>query len=294
MDPGIDDALALYVALGSLRVAGLAAVAGNVEQEKTFRNSQILLQAAGRPDIPVWPGSRAPFSRALHTAPHVHGTSGLDGWELPPLERPFGLEDPPWLAWPPLLRAERAPRIIATGPLTNLAKLLWCLPTAQPPLAGITLMGGGLERGNVTPTAEFNFYVDPEAADAVMQAPVPVKMVGLDVTHKARMPWPRVEALVQMGPLGQILYDLLSWYGSHVERHPAGLAVHDAVAVAAHVHPEFFQWERHKLAVLCEGDLRGTVVRMPSSAGRPLVEVATDVDSVKVMDFIWESLSRLQ
>lgn len=295
MDPGIDDALALYVALGALPVSGVAAVAGNVELEKTNENAQLLLQAARRPDIRVSRGSATPLVQRLVTAPHVHGTSGLDGWDKPSLESYAEPQDPSWISWPLLWRGGKEVSVIATGPLTNVAKLLWCLPeeTASH-VTGITIMGGDIHGGNVTPTAEFNFYVDPDAADWVLRGPVPVRLVGLDVTHRARMSWDTVERMAQLGPLGRILQDTLTWYGRHVERNPEGLAVHDAVAVASYARPDLFRFEPYKLQVLTEGDGRGTVVRLPESADRPLVQVATDVDHEALMKWLWESLERLQ
>ncbi len=293
MDPGIDDALALYVALGSLPVSGVAAVAGNVELEKTYENARLLLEAAHRNDITVARGSSRPLVRRLVTAPHVHGTSGLDGWVKPTLQGYSGPTDPPWLSWPLLWRDEVS--LIATGPLTNVAKLLWCLPEDRAGnLKGITVMGGAIHGGNVTPTAEFNFYVDPDAADWVLGGPVPVRLVGLDVTHRARMPWDAVERLGQLGSLGRILQDTLTWYGNHIERNPEGLAVHDAVAVAAYARPDLFRFESQKLQVLTAGDGRGTVVRLPESADRPAVQVAMDVDQEALLEWLWQRLVRLQ
>lgn len=293
MDPGIDDAHALFVALGRLPIRGLAAVAGNVEIEKTFRNTKRLLAALGRADLPVWRGSSAPLKAPFVSAASVHGLSGLDGWTFDESEEPSHT-DVPWHAWPQLFQELNSlVHLIATGPLTNVAKLLWCLPDATACLSGITLMGGAVHSGNVTPSAEFNFYVDPDAADVVMAAPVPVQMIGLDVTHKARMPWEMLPRLLEYGYPGQILHGVLTWYGHHGEKHPEGLAIHDAVAVVAYARPDLFRWEQMKLMVLAEGPWRGTVVRLPDTADRSCVSVAVDVDVNGVLDWLWAALGDL-
>jgi inosine-uridine nucleoside N-ribohydrolase len=295
MDPGIDDALALYAALARLDVRGLATVAGNVDLDRTFENGRQLLQLAGRSDVPVWPGSRAPIFMSLHTAPEIHGPHGMGAREFSEPTAAPALSETPWQAWPALWSREPEPvHLIATGPMTNVAKLLWCLPEGEKHLTGITVMGGAVEGGNVTPTAEFNFYVDPEAADAVLAAPVPVSMVGLDVTWKARMPWSDVERMAHWGAVGQLLADALGWYGRHGEAVCEGLAVHDAVAVTAYAHPEWFTWEPMKLSVRADGRWRGTVVRVPGTASdRRPVRVAVDVETGPVMDWIMESVAHL-
>ena len=295
MDPGIDDALALYAALARLNVRGLSTVAGNVELDRTFENGRQLLQLAGRADVPVWRGSRAPLFFPLHTAPEIHGPHGMGAREFTEPASAPTLTEGPWQAWPDLWSNQSEPvHVIATGPMTNVAKLLWCLPDPDKLLSGITVMGGAIEGGNVTPTAEFNFFVDPEAADAVMAAPVPVSMVGLDVTWKARMPWSDVDKLSQWGPVGRLLADALGWYGRHGEAETAGLAVHDAVAVAAYAHPEWFTWESMTLSVRSDGLWRGTVVRVPHSApNRRPVQAAVDVETGPVLDWIMESIARL-
>ena len=293
MDPGIDDALALYTALGRLPIAGLSAVAGNVEIEKTFVNARQLLRLAGRSDVPVWRGSAAPLHYPLHTAPHVHGASGLDGYQFPaPLDD--APTEPPWAAWARIWQEETTPvHLIATGPLTNIAKLLWCLDDAPSRLTGITVMGGAIHAGNVTPTAEFNFYADPEAADQVMGANVPVTMVGLDVTHKARLPWEDLPRFLDFAEPGRLLYAVLHWYGEHAERHPDGLAIHDAIAVAAYANPELFVWQELPLTVLQDAAWRGTVARLPESARRPRVKAAVDVDVPGVLNWLWGSLQAM-
>lgn len=292
MDPGIDDALALYAALARLPVHGIATVAGNAEGIKTYQNMWHLLRLVSHDHIAVLRGSDEPLHYPLHTAPHVHGASGLNGYTFQeschaPLTTPY-----PWVAWPESWRVETAlVHLIATGPLTNVAKLLWCAgDQAKEMLSGITLMGGAIEKGNVTSTAEFNFYVDPDAADWVMRAPVPVSMIGLDVTWKARMPWGDVDRLRDLGEPGRMLADVLNFYGRSAERHPMGLAIHDAIAVAAYARPDLFSWQDMRLTVLRDGTWRGTVARVPETAPRNPVRVAMDVDVPAVLQWLMESL----
>jgi purine nucleosidase len=186
-DPGVDDALAILLALRSseLKVEALTPVAGNVPLDFTLPNALKLLELAGRTDVPVAAGASTPLVRSLVTAKAVHGNNGLGGVELPaPKIRPVS-ETASELIRRIVRTIPGEISIVAVGPLTNVATALRSDPSLAQMIRSIVVMGGSLSRGNVTPAAEFNFYVDPEAARIVFDAGVPLTMVGLDVTRKA-------------------------------------------------------------------------------------------------------------
>jgi purine nucleosidase len=187
-DPGQDDAVAILLALASpeLEVLGLTAVAGNVPLLLTQRNARQIVELSGR-DTPVYAGCDAPLKRKLVTAEYVHGKTGLNGITLPEPTHP--LQDQHAVDFIiDTLRREPAGTITLCplGPLTNIATAFQRAPDIIPRVAEIVLMGGAyFEVGNVTPAAEFNIYVDPEAAEIVFKSGVPLVVMPLDVTHKA-------------------------------------------------------------------------------------------------------------
>ena len=203
-DPGQDDAVAILLALGSpaeIEVLGIVAVAGNVPLALTQRNARIVCELAGRPDIKVFAGCDRPLVRALVTAEYVHGKTGLDGPQMSdpvmPLQDQHGVD---FII--ETLRSEpaRSVTLCPLGPLTNIATAFQKAPDIVGRVARVVLMGGAyFEGGNVTPTAEFNIYVDPQAADIVFKSGVPLVMMPLDVTHKALATRPRIEAIRALG-----------------------------------------------------------------------------------------------
>src|ERR671937_272810 len=196
-DPGHDDAIALLLALASSEVEllGISTVAGNQTVEKTTANALRILELAGRGEIPVAAGAPRPLVREPFVAAHVHGETGLDGPDLPPPQgRPLDAHAVDFLA-ERILAAPGPPTLVPTGPLTNVALLLARHPDVAARLERIVLMGGAIAEGNVTPAAEFNIWVDPEAAARVFASGLDVTMVGLDVTHKALFGPDRVEQL---------------------------------------------------------------------------------------------------
>lgn len=295
MDPGIDDALALTVAFARLPVAGLMTVAGNVAGEKTFRNAGKLLRVLGRTDVPLLRGSDHPLFYPLHTASSVHGETGLDGFDLRdaiPLLPSSPLPSWIWLARK-IARSFVPVTLIPTGPLTNIARFLLAFPHLISNIGSINFMGGAIRGGNVTSTAEFNFYVDPDAAQVVLDSQVPLRMIGLDVTQKARMPTTDIDRLREYGYPGRMLAGFLTFYSRRLnmlkEVHDS-VAIHDAVAVCAADRPDLFLWESYPLKVVREGSLRGTVVLDPKSADRTPVAVARDIDTQGFLEWFWASM----
>src|SRR3569832_924486 len=187
-DPGQDDAVAILLALGSpaeLEVLGIVAVAGNVGVKQNAHNALQIVELSGKTDVPVYMGCEGPMRRKLVTAEYVHGKTGLDGPTLPAPK--IKLRDQHGVDYIiDTLRREppKTVTISALGPLTNVAMALVKAPDIRDRVQEIVLMGGGLfEGGNITPAAEFNIYVDPEAADVVFHSGIPITQVPLDVTH---------------------------------------------------------------------------------------------------------------
>ncbi len=247
-DPGQDDAVAILLALASpeeIEVLGITAVAGNVPLPLTARNARVVCELAGRRDIPVFAGCERPLGRALVTAEHVHGRTGLDGPVLP--EPTMPLQDAHAVDFiAETLRAE-APGTVTLcplGPLTNIATAFRQAPDIVDRVAGIILMGGAyFEVGNITPAAEFNIYVDPEAADIVFRSGAPLTVMPLDVTHKALVTRPRNEAFRAIGtPVGRAVAEMTDFferfdkekYGSE------GAPLHDPCVTAYLIRPDLF------------------------------------------------------
>ena len=258
-DPGQDDAVAILLALASpeLEVLGITAVAGNVPLALTAKNARIVCELAGRTDVPVFAGCDTPLKRKLVTAEHVHGKTGLDGIALPdptiPLQDAHAVD---FLI--DTLRAQPAGTVTLCplGPLTNIATAL----TRAPDLAGrvqrIVLMGGAyFEVGNVTPAAEFNIYVDPEAAEIVFQSGIELVVLPLDLTHQALATRDRVAALAKAGRVGPAVASWLDFferfdvakYGSQ------GGPLHDPTVIAWLLAPDLFQGRRINVEIETEG-----------------------------------------
>jgi inosine-uridine nucleoside N-ribohydrolase len=235
-DPGHDDAIALLLALASpeVKLLGVTTVAGNQTLDKTTANAIRVLDHIGRTDVPVAAGAARPLVRELRVAANVHGETGLDGPELPPPSRePLDVHAIEWIA--DTLAARTDPvTLVPTGPLTNVALLLARYPEATTMIERIVLMGGAFGEGNVTPAAEFNIWVDPEAAHRVFTSDVPLVMAGLDVTHQALMERVHADRLAQAGAAGTLVADLYSFFSRfhHEEYGWTGSPIHDAVAVA--------------------------------------------------------------
>jgi len=247
-DPGQDDAVAILLALASpdeIEVLGLTAVAGNVPLALTQKNARIVLELAGRPEVPVFAGCDRPLNRALVTAEHVHGKTGLDGPVLP--DPVMALQDRHAVDFIIDTLRARPPGAItlcALGPLSNIATALLRAPDIAPRIRQIVLMGGAyFEVGNITPTAEFNIYVDPEAADIVFKSGIPLVVLPLDVTHKALVTPDRTAAFRALGtPVGTAVAEMTDFFErfdkEKYESH--GAPLHDPCVIAYLLAPDLF------------------------------------------------------
>lgn len=296
MDPGIDDAAALVAAAGRTTIEGVMTVAGNVEADKTLRNAGRLLRVLGLEEVPLVAGAEVPLLHRLVTAPQVHGPSGLDGYAFPRGERRPTAAEPAW-RWlaGALERRARPAAVVATAPLTNLARFLAAFGDAsyRGRVEVLTVMGGSLVGGNVTPTAEFNFYADPVAADLVLGSGWPIRVVGLDVTMVPGIPVGDLDRLAEYGEAGRMLQGLLAVYADNLRAIGEAVDVvylHDVAAVAAAVRPELFTFTPMRLRVVPDGEFRGTLVEEPARSGRAAVEYATGVDADAFRAWFWDSL----
>ncbi|SDX10722.1 nucleoside hydrolase [Litoreibacter albidus] len=247
-DPGQDDAVAMLLAFGSpeeVDVLGVTAVAGNVPLPLTEKNARIVCELAGRTDTKVFAGCDAPMSRKLVTAEHVHGKTGLDGPVMPDPTMP--LQDQHAVDFIiDTLRAEPAGSVTLCplGPLTNIAQAFERAPDVIERVQEIVLMGGAyFEVGNITPAAEFNIYVDPEAAKIVFGSGVPIVVMPLDVTHKALTNRNRVEAFRALGnEAGRMVAEWTDFFERFDKEKygSAGAPLHDPCVIAYLIKPELF------------------------------------------------------
>jgi inosine-uridine nucleoside N-ribohydrolase len=296
-DPGHDDALAMLLALArsEIELLGITTVAGNAELHKTTRNALSVLTLVGRTDVPVAAGASAPLGRPLQTAPHVHGSSGLEGAALPePASAPVAEHAAHFIAR--AVREANGPvTLVPTGPLTNVALLQRHHPADYARLEGIVLMGGSLGEGNVTPFAEFNVWVDPEAAAEVFAGSVPVTMMGLDVTHQALFTLDDTDRLEQLGtPTATAFAGLLRFFARfHLEKYGwEGAPIHDAVAVAHLLGDGLITTQRHSIRVALDDAQRGQTSGVPVAESEPGVDVGMAIDRGRFVEMLIEAVAR--
>ena len=288
-DPGHDDAIAILLALASpeVELRGIVTVAGNQTVDKTTRNALKVLELAGRADIPVVRGADAPLKRTLRTAAHVHGESGLDGPDLPEPSATTSDEDPATWLEPDVV-------LVPTGPLTNVALLL----ERGVEIERMVWMGGAMAEGNITPAAEFNAFVDPEAAAAVFAAGSDLTMIGLDVTHKALFTRAHADRLRGTGKAGRVVAELSDFFQLfHEQRYGMnGSPIHDALAVAHVIDPTLVTTlhtnvEIETASEFCDGR---TVVDRWRSTGKPAnAHVGVDVDAERFLELLIERIGAL-
>ena len=303
-DPGQDDAVAILLALASpdeITVLGITTVAGNVPLALTEKNARIICELAGRPDIAVFAGCDRPLVQPLVTAEHVHGKTGLDGIALPdptmPLQAAHAVDfiiD--------TLRAEPSGSVTLCplGPLTNIATAFTRAPDIMARVKEIVLMGGAyFEVGNITPAAEFNIYVDPEAAEIVFQSGVPLVVLPLDVTHKVLTTRPRIDAIRAIG--SPVAHAVASWtdfferfdmakYGAE------GAPLHDPCVIAYLLAPGLFTGRHINVEIETTSPLtRGmTVADWWGVTKRPKNAMFMgDVDAAGFYDLLTGRLARL-
>ena len=303
-DPGQDDAVAILLALASpeeIEVLGITCVAGNVPLDLTSKNARIVCELAGFPQMPVYAGCDRPLGRDLVTAEHVHGKTGLDGPDLPDPQMP--LADGHAVDFIIDTLRDHAPGTITLcplGPLTNIATALTKAPDIANRIAKIVLMGGGyFEGGNITPAAEFNIYVDPQAADIVFKSGAPIVVMPLDVTHKALVTKPRNDAFRALGtPVGIAVAEMTDFFERFDKEKygSAGAPLHDPCVTAYLINPDLFSGRHINVEIETHSELTmGMTVadwwRVTDRA--PNATFMGDIDADGFFTLLTERLGRL-
>jgi purine nucleosidase len=303
-DPGLDDAVAILLALAAaekLDVDGIVAVAGNLPLAQTERNARRVCELAGRAEIPVYAGCARPMLRPLATVEHIHGETARDRLLLPEptmaLQAQHGVD---FLV--ETLRAAEAGTITvcALGPLTNIAMALIKAPEVAGKIGELVIMGGAcFELGNVTPAAEFNIHVDPHAAAIVLDSGIPITMMPLDVTHQLLTTVPRLAALRALdNRCGRAVAALLASFERR--RRPKfgtrATALHDPSVIAYLLNPALFRGREVNVAVETQSPLTigMTVVDWWGVTGRkPNLRLMKTVDADGFYESLTVGLARL-
>ncbi|KRS14398.1 nucleoside hydrolase [Roseovarius atlanticus] len=303
-DPGQDDAVAILLALASpdeVEVLGITCVAGNVPLDLTTRNARMVCELAGRRDIKVYAGCDRPLDRDLVTAEHVHGKTGLDGPDLP--EPTMPVEDTHAVDFIiETLRQESAGTVtlVPIGPLTNIATAFRKAPDITRNVREIVLMGGAyFEVGNITPAAEFNIHVDPQAAEVVFRSGAPIVVMPLDVTHKALVTRVRNDAFRAIGNrVGVAVAEMTDFFERYDrEKYGSdGAPLHDPCTIAYLIRPELFSGRKINVEIETRSELTmgmtvadwwGVTDRAPNAL------FIGDVDADGFFDLLTERLARL-
>ena len=260
-DPGLDDALALFLALASpeVQLEAITTVSGNVHVDLTTRNALTLLELTGRTGIPVARGCDRPLVRQPVIADYVHGHNGLGGVELPEPQLQPVSQHAVDLIIERVMATPREITLVPVGPLTNIALALRKEPHIAEYVREVVIMGGALRvPGNVTPEAEFNIYADPHAAHMVFHAGWPIRLVTLDVTNKTLLKREQVQALASNGSpvtrlIQQMVDNFLDIFG--LARGITAFQMHDPLCLAAAFQPEMITWEPAYVDVELAGTL---------------------------------------
>jgi pyrimidine-specific ribonucleoside hydrolase len=298
-DPGHDDAIAILMAIAhsdQLNILGITTVGGNQILDKITDNTLKLLSFVNT-DIPVARGASAPLLGKLQTGEIAHGESGMDGPILPPSKFKAIDQGAVEFMLEKIRASEEKVTLVPIGPLTNIALLLTSYPEVTEKIDCISLMGGGIFEGNITATAEFNIYVDPEAANIVFSSGIPIIMSGLDVTTKAEITPDEMAELKQKGKVSYMVGELLDFYNIYSKKMGyEGSALHDPCAIAWLLKPELFQSKSLYVNVETQGVLtRGMTVadNRKKPAFPPNTEVLLDVDREGFIKLIFDSLDYL-
>ena len=308
-DPGHDDAIAILLAAKHLNVLGITTVGGNQTLEKVTANALKVVELGGLTRIPVARGMARPLLRDPRNAGAIHGESGLDGHDFPEPTTPL---DPRRGGRFIIESALTNPGcwLVPLGPLTNIATAIRLEPRLFDVVAGISLMGGSTGPGNASPFAEFNIFVDPEAADIVFRSGIPITMCGLNVTHQAFAEDADVARIRTIGnPVSEAVANLLTFYmGSQGDAFGQRRAyLHDPCAVAALIDPSLFEFAEMHIAVETRGEHtagmtvcdqrfleagpRAAELSRRAHAGEATTRVAVGIDRERFLDLLVETLA---
>ena len=296
-DPGIDDAVALAIALFSneLEVKLITTVAGNVGLDYVTQNALKLLEFFGK-DIPVAKGLDAPLIREMKDASQVHGETGMEGYDFKKPTNQLLLNEHAINAMrETILNSKELITILAIGPLTNIAMLLKMYPETKAQIKEIIFMGGSLTRGNSSVMSEFNIDFDPEAAKIVFDSGVPIVMVGLDIGLKVLIFPEESQKIKAMNKVGEMFYGLFRRYrGGSME---TGLTMYDSTAIAYLLRPDLFEVTKSFLDVELNGkyttgttivDLQGLLNEEPNAT------ICVDIDQDGFKEWFLTSIENCQ
>ncbi|MFC3419614.1 nucleoside hydrolase [Salinicoccus hispanicus] len=284
-DPGHDDAISIIIAasrLSDLEILGITTVGGNVEVEKNTINALKVKDLLGL-DVPVVQGAERPLVKKSEVATEIHGESGMDGPVLPkPKSKPDAGHAVDFII-DQVLAVKGKVTLVPTGPLTNIALALLKAPKIKHKIEEVVLMGGGTF-GNWTPSAEFNIFVDAEAAKVVFESGVPITMFGLDVTHQVIATKEIQQRLSKVdNKVAKFVSELLVFFGDMYEDHFGieGGPIHDACTTMYLLKPELFDFKHVHVAVETRGEFTygATAVDLLNVTGRiPNTHFAHQVD----------------
>lgn len=295
-DPGIDDAMAILIAVthSELDVKLITTVAGNQTVDKTTKNALNLLSFLNETTIEVAKGADRPLIKPLVLAEKIHGDSGLGNVEMNVNEREMSSYSAVEAMKREIECSEDKVTIVAIGPLTNVALLLRTYPHLKGKIEEFSIMGGSLKEGNITAVAEFNFFVDPEAAQIVLNAGIPITLFGLNVTHKVPLFSGELDSIREIhNETSQLVVSMLEYYfqAGRVE------GLHDPCAVVYLIDPEVFEFENYDVQVETKGELTAgmSVVdqrRFPTV--KPNVRMAIGVNRDRLIGHLYESIRLLK
>jgi purine nucleosidase len=295
-DPGIDDAAAILLAMASpeIEILGMTTVAGNVPLALTTTNALKLCELGGRTDIKVYAGADRPLRRESATAEHVHGTTGMDGAILPePRKRAETKNGIDWLVETLLAAEPKSITLVVLGPQTNVALALRRAPQIRKALREVVIMGGASERegGNVTPYAEFNIYVDPEAAAEVFEAKLPITLVTLDVARKVIGRVERLDRLRHNGNAASVaLADMLGFYTG---RGKGNEPMYDPLTIAWLLQPDLFTSRMAQISVDTGNVETAGQTRMTFDIAGSTNRVLLDCDAGAFFDLLTARVARI-
>ncbi|HET7578896.1 MAG TPA: nucleoside hydrolase [Bacillales bacterium] len=290
-DPGYDDAVAILLAAlhPEISIQAITTVAGNVEVDKTSRNALQLCELAGMPDVPVARGAVKPLMKPLTTAYEFHGETGLGGANLRQPEKQLEPDHAVDVLINKILSEDEI-TVVAVGPLTNIALALSKQPEIKERIDELIIMGGG-SAGNITPAAEFNIFVDAEAAKTVFESGVPITLLSLDVTQEV-LATPKIVDEIQgiHSPISEFITDLFQYF---YQNHGRGPAMHDVCAVAYCIDPSIFQTVACHVDIETKGEFTYgmTVIDRSDRASKGKnVQFAIDVDQERFWKLLINSL----
>jgi purine nucleosidase len=300
-DPGVDDALAILLALASpeIQLEALTTTQGNVTQEKATRNALSILELASASHIPVASGSVLPLVQPLRASAVIHGESGIGNSVLPePQARPVEAHAVDYLI-ERVLREPQEISIFPIGPLTNIAMAIRKEPRFAEAVKELVIMGGAiLEHGNITPAAEFNIYVDPHAAHIVFHSGIPIKLIPLDATHKCLLKQEHVDRLMRIdSPISRFIRDAMEVYlDASFQLGYEGSALHDPLTLATIIAPEVLAWKEYYVDVditggVCMGKTLADVANVLKKPAN--MKVAMDVRGADIVELFLQRMEDL-